>query len=278
MSMNKKQFFYHQIIKRNIYSITAPFRVLPDFLVIGVKRCGTTSLFHNLPKHPAILDSHHDGIGFFNDNYQLGVNWYRSFFPTIFSRNKIIRKYGNCKTFDVTTRYIEDKTTLKRIKELIPDVKIIVMLRNPVDRAYSQFNVSVKEKVETRNFHDAMNEEIEDLKNNNIEENFEIAKNEFDYIKKGMYALQLKPWFDTIPKDNIGIFSTEEFKNNSQETYNGIFKFLGINNFGIEKNEIMEKGKYLPMKDDTRDLLLDFYKIHNEKLFKLINKKFDWEN
>ena len=152
------------------------------------------------------------------------------------------------------------------------------MLRNPVDRAYSQFNVSVKEKVESRSFHDAMNEEIDDLKNNNIEENFEIAKNEFDYIKKGMYALQLKPWFDTIPKDNIGIFSTEEFKNNSQEMYNGIFKFLGISNFGIEKNEIMEKGKYLPMKDDTRDLLLDFYKIHNEKLFKLINKKFDWEN
>jgi len=276
--MNKKQFFYHQIIKRNIYSVTGPLRVLPDFLVIGVKRCGTTSLFHNLPKHPSILNSHHDGIGFFNDNYQLGVNWYRSFFPTIFSKNKTIRKYGDCKTFDVTTRYIEDGTTAKKIKKIIPNAKIIVMLRNPVDRAYSQFNVSVKEKVETRNFHDAISEEIDDLENNNMnKENFEIAKNEFDYIKKGMYASQLKPWFDTIPKDNIGIFSIEDFKKNSQNTYNMIFKFLGISDFDIKENEIMEKGEYLSMNDNTRNLLLDFYKIHNEELFKLINKRFEWE-
>jgi hypothetical protein len=275
--MNKKQFFYHHIIKRNIYSVTGPLRVLPDFLVIGVKRCGTTSLFHNLPKHPSILNSHHDGIGFFNDNYQLGVNWYRSFFPTIFSKNKIIKKYGDCKTFDVTTRYIEDRSTAKKIKEIIPNAKIIVMLRNPVDRAYSQFNVSVKEKVETRSFHDAINEEIENIKKENMK-NFEISKNEFDYIKKGMYASQLKPWFDIISKDNIGIFSTEEFKKNNQNIYNMIFKFLGITNCEIKDNKIMEKGDYLPMNYNTRDLLLDFYKKHNEELFKLINKRFDWEN
>ena len=82
---------YHQLLKRNIFALTGSIRVLPDFLVIGAKRCGTTSLFYHLPEHPCISKSPHDNMGFFNDNFHLGINWYKSFFPTIFTRNKIVK-------------------------------------------------------------------------------------------------------------------------------------------------------------------------------------------
>ena len=80
--MSFYSFAYHQLLKRHFFAITGPNRVLPDFLIIGAKRCGTTSLFSHLPEHPSIAKSHHDNMGFFNDNFHLGVNWYKSFFPT----------------------------------------------------------------------------------------------------------------------------------------------------------------------------------------------------
>jgi len=76
---------YYQLIQRHIFAITGFIRVIPDFLVIGAKRCGTTSLYQHLPEHPCISKSPHDNMGFFNDNFHLGVNWYKSFFPTTFT-------------------------------------------------------------------------------------------------------------------------------------------------------------------------------------------------
>ena len=122
-----------------------------------------------------------------------------------------------------------------------------------------------------------------------------------DAIESGNYSLAIKKLLPLADNGNsraqndIGLLYLEgkgKFKQDSAMAFK-YFKLsaeqgfkIGQSNLGIrymigdgvEKNEIMEKGKYLPMKDDTRDLLLDFYKIHNEKLFKLINKKFDWEN
>ena len=69
--MSFYSFVYHQLLKRHYFAITGPNRVLPDFLIIGAKRCGTTSLFSHLPEHPSIAKSHHDNMGFFNDNFHL---------------------------------------------------------------------------------------------------------------------------------------------------------------------------------------------------------------
>ena len=67
--MSLYKFVYYQLLKRHYFAITGPSRVLPDFLIIGAKRCGTTSLFSHLPEHPSIIKSHHDNMGFFNDNF-----------------------------------------------------------------------------------------------------------------------------------------------------------------------------------------------------------------
>ena len=91
-------------------------------------------------------------MGFFNDNFHLGINWYKSFFPTIFTRNKIKSKFGDCITFDVTTTYMEEESTANNVCQTKPNMKIIVILRNPVDRAYSQYHLNVREKVGKEKF------------------------------------------------------------------------------------------------------------------------------
>ena len=273
--MSFYSFAYHQLLKRHFFAITGPNRVLPDFLIIGAKRCGTTSLFTNLPEHPSITKSHHDNMGFFNDNFHLGVNWYRSFFTTKSHKRKIEKKIGECLSFDTTTTYMENRTTAENVKKIKSNMKIIVMLRNPIDRAYSQFNRTIKDNGEVGKFEDIIKEEINELVNE--ENSFKITRNKSNYIKKGIYYEQLKPWFELFPRKNIGVFPTEEFKIDSKKIYNEIFDFLNLPHFIIKNNRIMEKGDYLPMKKELRNSLSSFYKEHNEKLFKLIRKRFEWE-
>ena len=271
---------YYQLIQRHIFAITGFIRVIPDFLVIGAKRCGTTSLYQHLPEHPCISKSPHDNMGFFNDNFHLGVNWYKSFFPTTFTRNKIKSKFGDFLAFDVTTKYMEEESTANNVYQTKPNMKIIIILRNPVDRAYSQYHLSVRQTAERRSFEDVVEENMNRL-NKESHEHYEIkpkfSVKEDNYLKKGLYALQLRYWLKIFPRENILIVSTEEFESNQQIIYNKIFEFLNISKFEVKNTKKMEKGNYPPMKSETRNLLLDYFRSHNHELFELINIKFDWD-
>ena len=82
----------HTLVKRHIYGWSAPIRVLPNVIIIGVVRSGTTSLYHYLAQHPSISKSAYDELGYFDSNYELGLNWYKSLFPTIFEKKKLEKK------------------------------------------------------------------------------------------------------------------------------------------------------------------------------------------
>ena len=271
---------YYQLIQRHIFAITGFIRVIPDFLVIGAKRCGTTSLYQHLPEHPCISKSPHDNMGFFNDNFHLGVNWYKSFFPTTFTRNKIKSKFGGFLAFDVTTKYMEEESTANNVYQTKPNMKIIIILRNPVDRAYSQYHLSVRQTAERRSFEDVVEENMNRL-NKESHEHYEIkpkfSAKEDNYLKKGLYALQLRYWLKIFPRENILIVSTEEFESNQQIIYNKIFEFLNISKFEVKNTKKMQKGNYPPIKSETRNLLLDYFRPHNHELFELINMEFDWD-
>ena len=276
------QIIYYQLIQRHIFAITGFIRVIPDFLVIGAKRCGTTSLYQHLSEHPCISRSPHDNIGFFNENYHLGINWYKSLFPTVFYKKKMESKNKQCLFFDVTSTYMEEELTAKNVYEVNPNQKIIVILRNPVDRAYSHYHVNVKEKSEKRSFEDAVFEEMNRIKSERIIQNKNknlrvFTPNNIHYLKKGFYALQLKSWFKIFPREQILVLSTEEFQEDQNLIYKKIFDFLNIPNMKIKSTEKMEKGNYIPMKDETRKLLLDYFRQYNYELFELINNEFDWK-
>ena len=276
------QIIYYQLIQRHIFAITGFIRVIPDFLVIGAKRCGTTSLYQHLSEHPCISRSPHDNIGFFNENYHLGINWYKSLFPTVFYKKKMESKNKQCLFFDVTSTYMEEELTAKNVYEVNPNQKIIVILRNPVDRAYSHYHVNVKEKSEKRSFEDAVFEEMNRIKSERIIQNKNknlrvFTPNNIHYLKKGFYALQLKSWFKIFPREQILVLSTEEFQEDQNLIYKKIFDFLNIPNMKIKSIEKMEKGNYIPMKHDTRNLLLDYFRQCNHELFELINSEFDWK-
>ena len=263
------------IIKRGYFGITSPFRTIPNFIVIGVKRCGTTTLYEQLSEHPCIEKSAHDNLGFFNNNFELGMNWYKSHFVTNFRKKEIERKYGKFATYDVTSSYIQKKKTAQNIFKTLPNVKLILILRNPTDRAYSEYNQNIIDENESRDFRELIKQEINEIENME-NDNLEFSSNKINLVKKGIYEKQISPWLEIFPRKQILIISTEEFGEKTTETYDKIFRFLELPKYKIKNKERHRKGTYEAMDDKTRKILDDFYESYNSKLFQKIEETFRW--
>ena len=274
------QKFRYGFCTRPTNYMTSPLRVLPDFFVIGVVRSGTTSLFHYLSQHPCIEGSAYDELGFFDDNFHLGLNWYRSLFPTKFTKNKIEKKYGKFLTYDVTPFYIYNPLVVKRILKYFSNSKIIASLRNPIDRAYSNYMIAFQDGDIDCSFEDVIQSELDEINQAKTKLNDESFLVDIYYnriLSRGFYADQLKIWYELFPKDQLLMISSEDLANNTNDTLNQIFNFLGLSDIKINDTSQKNKREYSPMKEKTRNLLIEFYKPHNQELYRLVNRKFDWD-
>jgi hypothetical protein len=275
------QVFYYILCKRHFYAVTAPLRALPDFLVIGVGRGGTTSCFHYLSQHPSIIGSAYDEIGFFDENFHLGLNWYRSMFPTKSLKRKTAKKFGKCLTYDVTPSYIWKPWVARRVKELFPGIKLIAILRNPVDKAYSHYHLSIRYNKEKLTFEEAVMRDMKtfsDLVNSDSKINDDYFKNQIknSYLGRGFYAQQLETWFELFDRKQILILTSEELSTETNKTMNKIFQFLGLPDYNISDTVKRNTANYTNMKTDTRKKLITFFSKYNQDLFKLLNEEFVW--
>ena len=265
---------YNRYVKRGISGITASSRVLPDFIIVGTVRSGSTSLYYNICEHPSVLSAAYDEIGFFDSNYHLGINWYRSMFPTIKEMENVERKTGFAITGEDTPFYLWKEEAAKRIFEMNGDTKIIGIFRNPVDRAYSNYNLAVRSKTEKLTFEEAVDEEIGFLKNHSFRESVD---NKRSYLAKGIYENQIKIWFELFPREQIHLLSTEDMQKNPEETLQKAFRFLEIPDYIIKNPQKQKAAEYKKMNNETREKLVNFYKQHNKRFFKTIQKKYDWD-
>ena len=267
------------LIKRNIAYISSPIRIFPDFLIIGAVRSGTTSLYYDICEHKCVLPAAYDEIGFFDSNFELGFHWYKSMFPTKFEKNKITKNNHICITGEDTPFYFWSKNARIRIKEKFPKIKLIVLLRNPVDRAYSNYNLGVRGGSEHLSFEESIKKEIFLLEQNNDIQSDGIEKytRPRSYISKGLYYNQIKKWFELFSKEQILVINTENLLENPEQTLEKVFKFLELSNEKIKNIQNRKRVNYQPMNANTRKYLIDFFKPHNEKLYRIIEKRFEWD-
>jgi hypothetical protein len=265
---------YHRFVKRGLSGITASSRVLPDFIISGTVRSGTTSLYYNICEHPSVLPASYDEIGFFDSNYHLGINWYRSMFPTEKEMKQVKKETNFAITGEDTPFYFWKKEAAERIFQDIPNSKIIIIFRNPVDRAYSNYNLGIRKKTESLSFEDAIDEEMNFLKTHSFRDAVDRRRS---YLSKGLYENQIKIWFDNFPREQIHILCTEDMKKNPKESLLKIFQFLGIPNYTLKNPQKQKLAEYKKMDDKTREKLLTFYEPYNQKFFETIQEKFDWD-
>ena len=268
------------LIKRHYYYLSSPFRVLPECFIIGVVRSGTTSLYHYLGQHPCIASSAYDELGYFDDNYHLGINWYKSLFPTKSTKNKIIKKHGKFLTYDVTPFYIYNPLVARRISESFPKAKIISNLRNPIDRVYSNYIIMLQDGDTTKTFEEMVRMAMDELEKNKSKLNDEAYVVDTYYeniLSRGFYANQLEIWFEKFPKKQLLMIPSEDLAQKPDQVLRKVFEFLNLPYFKIKDLTKQNKREYPPMKDETRKLLTEFYKPYNEKLYSLVNQHFDWD-
>tara|TARA_B110000014_G_scaffold251957_1_gene229761 strand:- start:246 stop:1127 length:882 start_codon:yes stop_codon:yes gene_type:complete len=262
--------------------LTSSFRHLPHFLIIGTSKAGKHSVLSYLNQHPDIKagTKHNVGVYYFDSTFEYkSLSWYKSHFPTKFSKFKIIG--------EASGTYLNHPLAPQRIKKTLPNTKLINFFRNPIDRAYSAYNHSSKFGWEHSSFEAAIESEIErinlmndkpELKINNIDP---VNFLQFSYLRHGHYASNLENWFKYFKKNQFMHFSTEDLDQNYDEIMNSLFVFFNLSKIKLKKEDRKNigigKGKYPSMNEKTRDFLIDYYKPHNEKLYNLIGRKFDWD-
>jgi len=255
--------------------VTSLFRMMPTFINIGEAKCGTTSLYNYTIKHPNILPAFKKEVHFFDLSFDKGINYYRSFFPTSL-KNK------ECITGEKTPYYLIHPLVPKRIAETFPLVKLILLLRNPIDRAFSHYHQQFSRNYETMSFEDAIKNEESRLEG---EEEKMIDNSHYQsyshrhhsYLKRGRYYQNIKKWLEYFPKNQFLILTTEELKVNPNETMNRVFDFLELSSYEIKEIPKVKVGTYTEnMNKETRSKLEEYFKPHNEELYKFLNKDLGW--
>lgn len=261
---------------------------LPDFIVIGAQKSGTTSLYKNLVRHAQILPAIRKEVHYF-DRYAVGspfefarkpLDWYRAHFPSaaeLATHNAI--------TGEATPVYLSHGQIAEQVAQVLPDVKLIVMLREPVARSYSQYQMRVRNAdTEPPPFAQVVAEEMDFLEQHEINSDFfrhyADMRHEVGlpfFLLRSIYVAQLEPWFQHFPPDQLLILNSAEYFAHPPTVLNQICEFLGVDSWVLDyEKETSQKGDYLPLDAAVSARLRDFFAPHNERLFALIGRRFDW--
>jgi hypothetical protein len=248
-------------------------RSLPSFVIIGGMKCGTTSLYQYLVQHPGVEQGFREEVHYFDLNYGRGLPWYRAHFPR---KGKDAPMAG-----DDSPYYLYHPLVPRRVATDLPDAKLIVLLRNPVDRAYSHYNHEHRRGRENLPFEQALDEEARRLEGE--EERMEadgsyISFNHqrYSYMARGRYAEQLTRWFDHIPRERFLVLKSEEMFKDPRSTFDRTLEFLDLPPMTLEGFDVFNPGGYPSMDEKTHKRLEDHFQGPNEDLHRLLGRSFDW--
>jgi hypothetical protein len=274
--------FRHEWPKRLIplRRLLSPHRVLPDFLIIGAQKAGTTSLYDYLCQHPQIQPALMKEPRYFSRWLDKGEGWYRAYFPLRIQMESAQRKYL---TGEASPDYILHPKAAEAAYQLVPNAKILILLRNPVNRAFSQYQHNTKKNRLVPSFEEAIQLELEMMQTLDL---MRLSSKDYQhtvqqlYLSRGLYAEQIERWTACYPEEQIMIIQSEVFFRQPQEVLEQVLQFLGLDTgvAGTIDYSPRRKGKYRStLEPSLRAKLNDYFHPHNERLYALLGKHFDWE-
>ncbi len=272
-----------------------------SFMIVGAQKCGTSSLFHYLSAHPLLQGARNKEAAFFSKDfyYNQGPKVYHELFDNFGKRG--------IRYFDATPAYINSPVCSQRIFEYNKDMKFILLVRNPIKRAFSAFNMykmfhsdpESRKYVTSKEFIESIPVENkpfwEELLNSEEGPSFDkfiqkelkvIADGTTTFsgpplIRAGIYLPQLERYYKFFPKNAFLIFEDKELENDGENVLKQIEKFLDIPPFKWESSKINKKHHVRPYADqmspETMNMLKEFFRPHNEAFFDHIGRKFDWD-
>jgi hypothetical protein len=258
---------------------------LPDFVIIGGKKCGTTFLYHLLGQHPLVERAASKELHFFDALFeQESVEWYRQCFPAP-------RWEGGRRTITgEASPYMANRPAPERMAKVVPEAWLIALLRNPVERTYSDYQMVARKDREHNTFEEAigLREPAEAGKAQPAGKEDENAEGEEDanlnddseYLSRSVYADQLLRWSKFFPREQMLVLKSEDFFENPKETLKLVLEFLGLPEWEPEPSQLENKRNAGRYEDDmdpaTRRRLEEYFEPHNRRLYDFLGTDFGW--
>jgi len=221
---------------RSYGRLTSGARMTPSFLICGGQRCGTTSLYRALAAHPLVVKAVlHKGVHYFDTSYHRGMPWYRGHFPLQRTADKLTDRYGQpARTFESSPYYMYHPQAAARIARDLPHAKIIVLVRDPVERAYSQHAHELARGFEQeRDFGNALALEPPRLHRQEERlardpEYYSFGHQHHAYRARGEYARYLSVMAQHVGRERLHVLESERFFAEPDGAYDEVLAFLGL--------------------------------------------------
>jgi hypothetical protein len=262
---------------------TAGLRLLPDYLIIGAQRAGTTSLHRYLVQHPGVRTTlRTKGVHYFDTGYGRGRSWYASRFPTRLTAWYVARRHRVAlRTGEASPYYLFHPLVPHRVAELLPQVKLIALLRDPVVRAYSHYQHEVARGFETLSFEEAIAAEparlageVERMLAEPLHHSF--AHQHHSYLARGRYHEQLATWRALFDDSQLLVLSSERFFAEPGLWFKQVLDFLELPAFTPDAFERHNAYDYRQMGDEVRERLVEHYREPNRRLYESLGDDFGW--
>ncbi|HSC50186.1 MAG TPA: sulfotransferase domain-containing protein [Gaiellaceae bacterium] len=255
-------------------TVTSPFRPLPDFLVLGAQKAGTTALYAYLRRHPELTGPSWKEVSFFDRHWVRGVAWYRGNFPNKARTRGVL-------VGEASPSYLFHPLAPERVQEVVPEARLVALVRNPVDRALSHYNHEVALGREPLPFEEALDAEDERLRG-------EVERMLADpgyfsrewwghtYRARGRYAEQLERWLAAFPQEQLLVVPTDDLAADPGGVYGRVLAFLGVRPHRLDSYPRVYERQYEPMKPETRERLAAEFDEPNRRLYELLGRDLGW--
>lgn len=254
---------------------TSKLRADPSFLIIGAQKAGTTSLYSYLIQHPQVRSALRKEVHFFDHNYERGMGWYRSFFPLTGDDRSWI-------TGEASPYYLFHPHVPERVHQCLPDTKILAVLRDPVERAYSHFQHSRSMGLESL---DSFEEAVA-LESRRISAGVAALDagarrapevEAFSYLRRGFYAPQIARWIGRFGSDAVKVVWSDDLFTRPSEVVIESLEFLGLepNVHGIDLRP-RNARRYEAIAPELRARLATVYEADAQELGSLVGARVPW--
>lgn len=258
---------------------TAGLRVSPGFLLVGAQRCGTTSLYRALRQHPGVRSAvFHKGVNYFDVNYDRGHRWYLGHFPLQPLRGGA---HAAPLAFDASGYYMWHPHAPARIIRDLPRVRIVAMVRDPVERAYSAYQHELARGFESESFERALaleDSRVEpELARMLTDESYQSQTHRHQaYRRRGHYAEQLTPFLEGLGRDQVHVLESERFFTDPEPEFARLLAFLGLPAVMPATFDRYNARARAPLAGSLRTELAAHFAPHDDRLGEILGAPPGW--
>jgi hypothetical protein len=263
--------------------LTSTARMLPGFLIAGAQRCGTTSMYRTLSQHPAVVKAVlHKGVHYFDMNYGHSLGWYRAHFPLRASGSRAGRAAGTTAlTFESSPYYLFHPLAAERISHDLPGVKLLVLVRDPVERAYSAYAHELARGFETESFERALELESERLHGEAARmitdpEYLSHSHQHHAYRARGQYYEQIERLDRLFGPDRVLVIDSGDFFTKPEPVYDSVLEFLDLPGGEYPEFERHNARPRSPMSGQLAAELAKHFQPYDEQLTRRLGQIPSW--